>query len=202
MSATSPPVTVTIRFVRPDGLVAHLVADPGRNVLVGRDLSCDLRLDGRKVSRRHLRIENRADGPILLFDQGSHNGTYINGQRAAEITRLSAGDLIQAGEWEGRVDLRTAQGPIAARAPGMMPAVGYSGGPPSSLGPDAFSSSVEVTDPAAAQKTGPFHHQTTDATLAPGAPRAPTRAFSAEQLSADSNAPLTTTTTTFHALNW
>ena len=43
------------------GEIADVSADPGKSVLLGRDLSCDVRLDGRKVSRRHLRIENRTD---------------------------------------------------------------------------------------------------------------------------------------------
>ena len=55
----SDPVTLTIKFTRPDGLVANAHADPGKSVLLGRDLSCDVRLDGRKVSRRHLSIQNR-----------------------------------------------------------------------------------------------------------------------------------------------
>src|SRR5688572_22585527 len=59
--AVSDPVTLSIKFTRPDGLVANVLADPGKTVLLGRDLSCDVRLDGRKVSRRHLRIENRTD---------------------------------------------------------------------------------------------------------------------------------------------
>jgi adenylate cyclase len=126
----SEPCTLTIKFTRPDGLVANVLADPGRSILLGRDLSCDVRLDGRKVSRRHLRIENRADGAVVLFDNGSHNGTFVNGQRVHEAS-LVEGDLVQAGEWEGKVELRARTGaqPVRGAAsasgmpPGMMPAI-------------------------------------------------------------------------------
>lgn len=115
------PSTLNIRFLRPDGLEAIVFADPGKSVLLGRDLSCDVRLDGRKVSRRHLRIENRPDGAVILFDNGSHNGTFVNGQRVNEVT-LVDGDTVQCGEWEGRVELRVARTSGPQRAPGMMPA--------------------------------------------------------------------------------
>lgn len=112
-------VTLQIKFKRPDGLVADALADPGKSILLGRDLSCDVRLDGRKVSRRHLRIENRPDGAVVLVDNGSHNGTFVNGQRVNEVS-LAEGDLVQAGEWEGKVELKARAG---ARPPGMVPSM-------------------------------------------------------------------------------
>lgn len=115
------PSTLNIRFTRPDGLEAIVFADPGKSVLLGRDLSCDVRLDGRKVSRRHLRIENRPDGAVVLVDNGSHNGTFVNGQRVNEVM-LVDGDTVQCGEWEGKVELRVARSTGPQRAPGMMPA--------------------------------------------------------------------------------
>ena len=122
------PTTLNIRFLRPDGLEAIVFADPGKSVLLGRDLSCDVRLDGRKVSRRHLRIENRPDGAVILFDNGSHNGTFVNGQRVNEVM-LVDGDTVQCGEWEGRVELRVARAASTTRAPGMMPAYATPPGP-------------------------------------------------------------------------
>ncbi|MCC7070177.1 MAG: FHA domain-containing protein [Deltaproteobacteria bacterium] len=115
------PTSLNIRFIRPDGLEAIVFADPGKSVLLGRDLSCDVRLDGRKVSRRHLRIENRPDGAVMLVDNGSHNGTFVNGQRVNEVM-LVDGDTVQCGEWEGKVELRLVRASEPQRAPGMMPA--------------------------------------------------------------------------------
>lgn len=116
------PRTLSIRFVRQDGLVQQAVVDPGHAITLGRDVVCDIRLDGRKVSRRHLRLESRSDGIIVVADAGSHNGTFVNGARIDERgVSVSAGDLVVAGEWEGRVELappRRQGGP-----PGLMPAV-------------------------------------------------------------------------------
>jgi len=133
MGSLSEPVTLTIKFSRPDGLVQPAVADPGKTILLGRDLACDVRLDGRKVSRRHLRIENRPDGAIVLFDNGSHNGTYVNGHRVDE-TKLIEGDLVQAGEWEGKVELRQRSIPNARPSQSFPP----QSFPPQSFPPQAF----------------------------------------------------------------
>ncbi len=128
-NSASNPVSLTIRFARPDGLASTVVVESGRALVLGRDLGCDVRLDGRKVSRRHLRIENRASGDVVVVDNDSHNGTFINGQRVTEAA-LCDGDLVQAGEWEGRAELRASHASGGQRPPGMprvmaavMPAV-------------------------------------------------------------------------------
>jgi adenylate cyclase len=116
--------TLTIRFTRQDGLVAVAVVERGRSCVLGRDLNCDVRLDGRKVSRRHLRLDNRQDGIIVVADAGSHNGTFVNGVRVNDVgVSVSVGDLVVAGEWEGRVELRAGTSPTATRPPNMMPAI-------------------------------------------------------------------------------
>jgi adenylate cyclase len=154
------PRTLSIRFVRQDGLVQQAVVDPGRAMTLGRDVVCDIRLEGRKVSRRHLRLESRSDGIIVVADAGSHNGTFVNGARIDERgVSVSAGDLVVAGEWEGRVELappRRHGGP-----PGLMPAVmaaptlptGFEGVTDPSRRPDAdvprASPSAPTSTPAA-----------------------------------------------------
>jgi adenylate cyclase len=151
----SDPVTLTIKFTRPDGLVANALADPGKVVFLGRDLTCDVRLDGRKVSRQHLRIENRNNGAVLLIDNSSHNGTYVNGQRVSEAS-LAQGDLVQAGEWEGMVELHAARADpvvslkrssslqLGAHVPAQLQAVRVA-----MAGPDVRES---VTDPSGPPK--------------------------------------------------
>lgn len=145
------PVTLAIRFTRPDGLEANVLADPGKSVLLGRDLSCDVRLDGRKVSRRHLRIENRPDGAVVLFDAGSHNGTFVNGQRVNE-TALAQGDTVQAGEWEGKVEFRASRAAPMRAPPGMMPVVQL--GRPPAAGP-ASPQNPGAQPPISAAQYGP-----------------------------------------------
>ncbi len=112
------PRTLTIRFTRQDGVTQLAVVDAGTTLMLGRDVVCDVRLDGRKVSRRHLRLESRADGIIVVADAGSHNGTFVNAVRVDETgVSVSEGDIVMAGEWEGRVELSAPR-----RGPGMMPA--------------------------------------------------------------------------------
>jgi len=115
---------VTVRFMRQDGVVQDAVVEAGTTLLLGRDVVCDVRLDGRKVSRRHLRIESRPDGIVVVADAGSHNGTLVNGVRVDDVgVSVSHGDLVTAGEWEGRLELSPGRRP----APGMMPAVAVIG---------------------------------------------------------------------------
>ncbi len=113
------PRTLTIRFTRQDGVTQVAIVDVGATIVLGRDVVCDVRLDGRKVSRRHLRLESRTDGIVVVADAGSHNGTFVNGARIDDTgVSVSEGDLVMAGEWEGRVELTAPR-----RAPGMMPAM-------------------------------------------------------------------------------
>jgi adenylate cyclase len=99
---------VSIRFIRQDGVQTFVVIAPSQPVVVGRDTACDVRLDGRKVSRRHCRFETTQNG-LVLFDLGSHNGTYVNGKKIDEVP-IGHGDLIGCGEWEGRLEVREAAG--------------------------------------------------------------------------------------------
>lgn len=65
-------------------------------VLIGRGADCDIVLPERQVSRHHARIERTADGRYLLYDLGSKNGTWVNGEEVREAPRLlQDGDEIQ-----------------------------------------------------------------------------------------------------------
>ena len=48
------------------------------------------------TSNIHARMFRR-DGSLWLEDLGSTNGTWVNGDRVVEPTRLSRGDLFQVG---------------------------------------------------------------------------------------------------------
>ena len=64
-------------------------------LLLGRDLECDIRLDSRKISRRHCCIAQVGD-LLVVRDLGSTNGIRINGVRILE-GRLSPGDELSIG---------------------------------------------------------------------------------------------------------
>ena len=64
---------------------------------IGRAAQSDVFLDDITVSREHARLERTANG-LLLTDQGSLNGTYVNRQRI-ESAQLSDGDELQIGKY-------------------------------------------------------------------------------------------------------
>jgi hypothetical protein len=63
---------------------------------LGRGEACAVRLEGKHISRIHARLERRGDG-MVLKDNGSRNGVYVNGQGVAEAV-LRADDQIEIGE--------------------------------------------------------------------------------------------------------
>ena len=67
-----------------------------RTWIIGIAEDCDIVVAQPRVSRRHCRFTELADG-YLIEDLGSSNGTYVNGERIAAGTRVSAGDRITLG---------------------------------------------------------------------------------------------------------
>ncbi len=65
-----------------------------RELLMGRDASCDIVISDRQVSRFHARITPTEEG-VLLEDLSSKNGTFRNGERLGEPVILSDGDMVQ-----------------------------------------------------------------------------------------------------------
>lgn len=70
-----------------------------RETLIGRLPEADIRIDDRSISGRHAKIV-RAHGEHTLWDLGSMNGTFLNGQRivAHRPFSLAHGDNIQVAE--------------------------------------------------------------------------------------------------------
>lgn len=67
----------------------------GDRFSIGREAGNDLVLADMTVSRRHCVIL-REGGGVIVRDEGSANGTLVNGERVSE-KRLSPGDRIQVG---------------------------------------------------------------------------------------------------------
>ena len=124
-SVEKPSRFLKVTFVRSDGFTQILTVGPGESILVGRDLVCDCRLEGRKVSRRHMRLSYRPEGRIVVQDNTSHNGTFVNGVRIVE-TVLEGSEVVQVGEWEGRVEFVDSGSVRRRTLPGTMPAVAFS----------------------------------------------------------------------------
>lgn len=84
------------RLVVVEGPLRGKVFEVTELASVGRGESCAVRLDGRHISRVHARLERR-DGGMLLKDNGSRNGIFVNGAPVKE-SYLRPDDEIEIGE--------------------------------------------------------------------------------------------------------
>jgi len=77
------------------------VCVPGASMRIGRGMrmqrgdDVEVVVDHKCVSRLHARVENR-DGLIYLVDEGSSNGSCVNGVRVTEC-ELTDGDMVRFG---------------------------------------------------------------------------------------------------------
>jgi ABC transport system ATP-binding/permease protein len=93
MTAAAPPV-LTVRY---DGSERTFAA--GHDVVVGRDLRADMRVTHPLISRAHLLL--RFDqGRWLAIDNGSLNGTFVNGRRVP-VVDIHDGQSINIGNPDG-----------------------------------------------------------------------------------------------------
>lgn len=67
---------------------------------IGRDTNNDIRFDPETelvVSREHGKIIKKADDCFIIVDNGSRNGTYVNGKRVIGNVLLQPGDEVKLG---------------------------------------------------------------------------------------------------------
>ena len=69
---------------------------------VGRLEGSSLRLVSPEVSSRHAELRSR-NGDLWICDLGSKNGSYVNGLRVSDETRLRDGDVLRFASWEFRL---------------------------------------------------------------------------------------------------
>lgn len=87
----------------------------GQAVCVGRTEWADVSFPRDPLmSGTHFLLETDATG-CYITDKGSRNGTFVNGQRISQKTRLQDGDRIVAGQTRFAVRI---EGAVAAGAPG------------------------------------------------------------------------------------
>ena len=94
-------------------LSGELIAVPipleREEVILGRALEADVRVNDTQVSRQHARVTSTKDPATsvteyVLTDLNSRNGTFLNGRRVT-MEKLSNGDKIAIGETILRFDL-------------------------------------------------------------------------------------------------
>lgn len=98
---SKPVVPVTsARLVVVDGAESDLA--PGTSfelqpvTTIGRGSGATIRIVEPFVSSEHAEI-TRTDGRWWLYDLGSTNGTFVNGQPVSSPTGIRAGDIVQFG---------------------------------------------------------------------------------------------------------
>lgn len=95
------PVRFRVRGIGIDGRSVGpsqilLCEDPG-SFLIGSSDAADVPLAGEAVSRRHLTLVLGAH-EVQVRDEGSTNGTFVNGTRADEVV-LATGDQVSIPGW-------------------------------------------------------------------------------------------------------
>jgi pSer/pThr/pTyr-binding forkhead associated (FHA) protein len=76
----------------------------GPNMVLGREAGCDVVLSADStVSRMHARLVNEG-GALIVYDNGSSNGTFVNGLRVNAPVQLASGDVVQFGSSKFRLE--------------------------------------------------------------------------------------------------
>jgi len=99
----APPKALELSLSVQDGATRSparemmLTVTDGAPVIIGRSAEADVSLNDPEVSRRHARLE-LVRGVTYVADQGSRNGTFLNGKALAdESIELRPGDDIDVG---------------------------------------------------------------------------------------------------------
>ena len=96
------PATAQVRTSEPAGQasfgrLSNVYEPTGNVVTIGRETTNDVVLaDDPRASRRHAELRLGSDGSWVLRDLGSHNGTFLNGERVSQAP-LSDGDIVALG---------------------------------------------------------------------------------------------------------
>lgn len=91
---------------------------PGRALLVGRSLSCDLPLRDPTVSRNHAevrlaqRLDGGEEGGVWVRDLGSTNGTFVDGERVVDSALARPGARVTFGKVELQLELSRLPAPV------------------------------------------------------------------------------------------
>ncbi|HEY5285041.1 MAG TPA: sigma 54-interacting transcriptional regulator [Polyangia bacterium] len=105
-------------FPRTDLPAMRLPRQGEGELVLGRDATCSLRLEGNDISRRHAVIKGGESDPSpLIVDLQSRNGIRVNG-RAVASAQLAGGDVLRVGGWIGVVT--AAPGAFSEIAPGLL----------------------------------------------------------------------------------
>ncbi|MBO0779513.1 MAG: DUF3662 and FHA domain-containing protein [Ktedonobacteraceae bacterium] len=92
-----PPAWLTIRSTQGDQQIYRIEKSL---VNIGRQLSNDIIVEDKRVSRYHAQIKYQPDGQFVIFDLGSTNRITINNQRSISQHVLRNGDKFTIGSYD------------------------------------------------------------------------------------------------------
>ena len=85
--------------IRPKDYEPSIVKLDKTKLTIGRSSRNDICISDPFASRLHAEIR-RENEQVMLVDNGSANGTFVNGQRVTGSLRLNVGDIVRIGETE------------------------------------------------------------------------------------------------------
>src|SRR6185436_15183294 len=85
--------------IRPKDFEPSIVKLDKMKLTIGRSSRNDICISDPFASRLHAEIR-RENEQVMLVDNGSANGTFVNGQRVTGSLRLNVGDIVRIGETE------------------------------------------------------------------------------------------------------
>jgi len=88
-----PAVPCIVHFSgTPSGVTHWLSAN--KELLIGRAPENDVLIDDQSVSKRHARVIVSPEGAVFIEDQGSTNGTYVNGEKVMRRALRDGDDVL------------------------------------------------------------------------------------------------------------
>jgi len=124
------------------GPLAGRRIDLDGELVIGRE-DAGLTIADEELSRRHA-VVRAVDGGVEIEDLGSRNGTFVNGRRIDQVTKLGGGDSLRLGRSVFAIEVaarsaETVASPVAAATavPSVSAASGVPSDPFGSLAPPA-----------------------------------------------------------------
>src|SRR5436309_1269384 len=97
--APAPRCSMSTFIIRPKDYEPSTVKLDRMKLTIGRSSRNDICISDPFASRLHAELRREGDH-VLLVDNGSANGTFLNGQRVSGSVRLEPGDMVRIGETE------------------------------------------------------------------------------------------------------
>ncbi len=100
--SNSHNVKIHIRYSNGKEETVHISSD---NITIGRTSTFGSFDQDTQMSRKHMTITVNSTGDIFIEDQGSTNGSYINGKKVTGMHQITGADTVKVGGCTLRITL-------------------------------------------------------------------------------------------------